>query len=172
MRLGWGKNGNQEGIGSYDYLSKSNIDPVTGAISIYNIAPSSLTWETTTQTNIGIDAGFLNNRLTFTGDFYVKKTNSILVNYPVASQPVSSVPVNGASMQNIGEEFLISSRNIFSKDLNWSTDLNISFNQNKVLDIGMGIPSMPSFGNIYERGNAINLIQGYGLGEYVHVGNR
>jgi TonB-linked SusC/RagA family outer membrane protein len=166
LRIGWGKNGNQEGIGSYDFLSKSNIDPVTGSISIANIAPESLTWETTTQTNVGIDAGFLNNRITFTGDFYVKKTNSILVNYPVASQPVSSVPVNGASMQNIGEEFQISSKNISTKDFKWSTDFNISFNQNKVLNIGMGIPAMPSFGSIYERGNAINLIQGYGLGEF------
>jgi TonB-linked SusC/RagA family outer membrane protein len=166
LRIGWGKNGNQEGIGSYDYISKSNIDPVSGAVTIGNIAPESLTWETTTQTNVGIDAGFLDNRITFTGDFYVKKTNSILVNYPVASQPVSSVPVNGASMQNIGEEFQISSRNFDTKDFKWNTDFNISFNQNKVLNIGMGIPSMPSFGGIYERGNAINLIEGYGLGEF------
>ncbi|MEO8823914.1 MAG: TonB-dependent receptor [Ginsengibacter sp.] len=166
LRVSWGKNGNQEGIGSYDYLSKSNIDPVTGAVSISNIAPASLTWETTTQTDVGIDAGFLQNRITFTGDFYVKKTNNILVNYPVASQPVSSVAVNGASMQNIGEEFLISSKNITTKDFNWNTSVNISFNQNKVLNIGMGIPSMPSFGNIYERGSAVNLIQGYGLGEF------
>jgi hypothetical protein len=96
----------------------------------------------------------------------VKKTNNILVNYPVASQPVSSVAVNGASMQNVGEEFLISSSNISNKDFKWNTSVNISFNQNKVLDIGMGIPSMPSFGSIYERGSAINLIQGYGLGEF------
>jgi hypothetical protein len=115
---------------------------------------------------VGIDAGFLNNRITFTGDFYVKKTNGILVNYPVASQPVASVPVNGASMQNIGEEFQISSRNFDTKDFKWRTDFNISFNQNKVLNIGMGIMSMPSFGSIYERGNAINLIEGYGLGEF------
>ncbi len=166
LRVGWGKNGNQEGIGSYDYLSKSNVNPIDGGISIGNIAPRSLTWETTTQTNVGIDAGFLNNRITFTGDFYVKKTKSILVNYPVASQPVSSVPVNGASMQNIGEEFLISTKNIRTKNFNWTTDFNISFNQNKVLDIGMGIPAMPSFGSIYERGNAVNLIAGYGLGEF------
>lgn len=166
LRAGWGKNGNQEGIGSYDYLSKSNINPVTGAVTISNIAPSSLTWETTTQTNIGIDAAFLDSRITFTGDFYIKKTKNILVNYPVASQPVSSVAVNGASMQNIGEEFLISSKNISTKDLNWNTSFNISFNQNKVLNIGMGIPSMPAFGSIYERGNAIDLIQGYGLGEF------
>lgn len=166
LRIGWGKNGNQEGIGSYDYLSKSNVDPVTGAISIANIAPESLTWETTTQTNAGIDASFLNNRITFTGDFYVKKTKNILVNYPVSSQPVSSVAVNGATMRNIGEEFLLSSKNISKNGLDWTTTFNISFNRNKVLDIGMGIPSMPAFGNIYERGNAINLIQGFGLGEF------
>ncbi len=166
LRIGWGKNGNQEGIGSYDYLSKSNIDPVTGGVSIANIAPASLTWETTTQTNIGIDAAFLDNRLTFTGDFYTKKTKNVLVDYPVASQPVSSVAINGGSMQNIGEEFLISSKNISSKDLSWNTSFNISFNQNKVLDIGMGITHMNGFGSVYERGNAIDLREGYGLGEF------
>lgn len=166
LRLGWGKTGNQEGIGSYDYLSKSNIDPVTGAVSIANIAPQSLTWETTTQTNVGLDASLFKNRITLSADFYVKKTNDILVNYPVASQPVSSVAVNGASMKNVGEEFSISSRNIDNKNFKWNTDFNISFNKNTVLDIGMGIPAMPSFGSIYERGSAVNLIQGYGLGEF------
>lgn len=166
LRIGWGKNGNQEGIGSYDYLPRSNIDAVTGGVSIGYIAPQSLTWETTTQTNIGIDAGFLDNRITFTGDFYVKNTGDILVNYPVASQPVTSVPVNGASMRNIGEEFMITTKNISTKSLTWNTSFNISFNQNKVMSIGMGIHSMPVFGGIYERGSAINLIQGYGLGEF------
>jgi hypothetical protein len=135
-------------------------------VSIGYIAPQSLTWETTTQTNIGIDAGLFDNRITFTGDFYVKNTDNILVNYPVASQPVSSVPVNGASMRNIGEEFMITTKNISTKSLTWNTSFNISFNQNKVTNIGMGILSMPVFGDIYERGSAINLIQGYGLGEF------
>ncbi|MEO9020916.1 MAG: TonB-dependent receptor [Ginsengibacter sp.] len=166
LRVGWGKNGNQEGIGSYDYLTYSSIDPVTGGVSIAHIAPESLTWETTTQTNIGIDAGFLDNRLTFTGDFYTKKTKKVLVHYPVSSQPVSFVEINGAMMQNVGEEFLISSKNIMTKNFNWSTSFNISFNQNKVLDIGLGIPHMNVFGSIYERGNAIELIRGYGLGEF------
>ena len=167
IRAGWGQNGNQEGIGSYSYLPLSKIDPITGAVTATTIAPQSLTWETSTQTNVGIDAIILNNRLSFTGDFYIKKTKNVLVNIPLPSQAgFSTAPVNAASMQNIGEEFLISSRNIVKGAIKWTTDLNISFNQNKILSIGEGIKFINGYGGVYARGNAIALVQGYGLGEF------
>ncbi|ANH84155.1 hypothetical protein A8C56_22705 [Niabella ginsenosidivorans] len=166
LRVSWGKNGNQEGIGSYSYLNTSTVDPVTGGLTINNIAPQNLTWETTTQSNIGLDAGFFNNRLSFTGDFYVKKTKNILVNIPVSSQVVAVVPVNAGAMQNTGAEFLLSSKNIAGKDFTWNTDFNISFNRNKVTEIGLGINTLNVFGGIYERDNAITLRTGYGLGEF------
>jgi TonB-linked SusC/RagA family outer membrane protein len=167
FRAGWGQNGNQEGIGSYSYLPLSNIDPITGAVTASTIAPQSLTWETSTQTDVGIDATLLNNRISFSGDFYVKKTKNVLVNIPLPSQAgFSTAPVNAASMQNIGEEFLISSKNIVNGDLRWSTDLNISFNQNKILSIGEGIKFLNGYGGVYARGNAIALVQAYGLGEF------
>src|SRR5579871_6526198 len=167
LRAGWGRNGNQEGIGSYSYLPLSTIDPITGAVTPSTIAPQSLTWETSTQTNVGVDATFLNNRLSFSGDFYIKKTKNVLVNYPLPSQAgFSTAPVNGATMQNIGEEFLISSKNIVKGDLRWNTDLSISFNKNKVVSIGEGISFLNAYGNVYARGNSIALVQGYGLGEF------
>jgi hypothetical protein len=105
--------------------------------------------------------------LSFSGDYYVKKTKNVLINIPLPSQAgFSTAPVNAASMQNIGEEFQISSRNIVSGPLKWNTDLNISFNQNKILSIGEGIKFMNGFGGVYARGNAIALVENYGLGEF------
>ena len=166
LRASWGKNGNQEGIDSYDYLSLNKIDPTTGATDINTIAPQSLTWEKTTQTNIGLDASFLNRRLTLTADFYVKNTKDVLVKVPVSGQIVSQLLLNSGSMRNTGQEFMLSSRNIVGKDLTWATDFNISFNQNKVLKIAQGISQLTAFGQIYEKGNAIVLREGYGLGQF------
>lgn len=167
LRAGWGQNGNQEGIGSFAYLPLSNIDPVTGATTAATIAPQSLTWETSTQTNIGIDASFLNSRLIFSGDFYIKKTKNVLYNVQLPSQAgFTTAPVNGANMQNIGEEFLLSSKNIVQGDLRWSTDFTISFNRNKITALVDGITFVNGYGNVYARGNAVALTQGYGLGEF------
>lgn len=167
LRAGWGQNGNQEGIGSFAYLPLSTIDPNTGAVTASTIAPQSLTWETSTQTNIGVDASFLNYRLTFSGDFYIKKTKNVLYNVQLPSQAgFSTAPVNGANMQNIGEEFLISSKNIVKGNLRWNTDFTISFNQNKITALVNGITFVNGYGSVYARGNAIALTQGYGLGEF------
>ena len=166
LRAGWGQNGNQEGIGSYEYLSLTDIDPQTGATSPATIAPQDLRWETSTQTDIGIDASFLGGRLNFTGDYYIKKTKDVLVRVPLSSQIVESVLLNMGSMQNKGAEFVISSKNVVKRDFTWGTDFNISFNRNKILTIGNGISFLNAYGYIYERGNAIALVQGYGLGEF------
>src|SRR5205085_831082 len=125
-----------------------------------------LRWETTTQSNIGVDAGFLNRRISFSADFYVKKTKDVLVRIPLSGQIVSSVLLNSGSMQNVGTEFTISSKNIVKKDLTWTTDFNISFNKNKVTSIGNNLALLGGFGEIYERGFAIALAKGYGLGQF------
>ncbi len=167
LRAGWGQNGNQEGIGSFAYLPLYNVDPVSGAPTGRTEAPQSLTWETSTQTNIGIDAGFLNSRLLFSGDFYIKKTKNVLYAVQLPSNSgYATAPVNGASMQNIGEEFLLSSKNIVKGDLRWSTDFTISFNRNKITALVDGITFVNGYGNVYARGNAVALTQGYGLGEF------
>jgi TonB-linked SusC/RagA family outer membrane protein len=166
LRGGWGKNGNQEGIGSYEYLSLSNINASTGTITPATIAPDDLRWETTTQSNVGIDATFLDRRITFSADFYVKKTEDVLVRIPLSGQIVSSVLLNSGSMQNVGQEFVISSKNIIKKDFSWTTDFNISFNKNKVTSIGNNLSLLGGFGEIYERGFAIALAKGYGLGQF------
>lgn len=171
LRAGWGQNGNQEGIGSYAYLPLSNVTvsngSSSGAVNPVSVAPQSLTWETSTQTNVGLDATFLNNRLSFSGDFYVKKTRNVLYNVILPSQAgFADAPVNGASMQNIGEEFLISGKIMERRDFRWTTDFTISFNQNKLTSLPAGLTLVPDYGSVYARGNAIALATGYGLGEF------
>lgn len=80
LRGGWGQTGNQSGIGDYSYLQRYNInripwfeegnDHAVPGISQANLRTSDLKWETTSQTNIGLDLTVLNNRLTFSMDYY------------------------------------------------------------------------------------------------------
>ena len=90
----------------------------------------------------------------------------MLIRVPLSGQIVPSVLMNRGSMQNIGEEFLISSKNIVSKDFTWTTDFNISFNKNKVTSLGGDLNFLTGYGYIYERGYAVRLEKGYGLGEF------
>ena len=176
IRVGWGQNGNQEGIGSYEYLPLSGVrlsnDSTTGGLYNRTVAPQTLTWETSSQTNIGVDASFLNNRFTFSGDFYIKKTRNVLYNLILpSSSGFPNAPFNGANMQNIGEEFLLTSKNIVKGDFRWSTDFNISFNQNKVNSLIYGIKTVPNYGDVSINGAgtpkyAISLATGRGLGEF------
>ncbi len=179
LRVGWGKNGNQEGIGSYGYLSLYPLilsnDPATNGTPNYGLAtsaPMDLTWEKSTQTNIGVDAAFLNGRVNFSGDFYIKKTKDILWNVPLPAQSgYKNAPFNGAEMRNIGTEFLVSTRNIVRGDFRWSTDFTISFNRNKVTRLLYGIQNSPVYGDVSLNGagtpqRAISLATGYGLGEF------
>lgn len=169
LRAGWGQNGNQEGIGSYEYLPLSTISSTDASIATSTIAPKSLKWETSTQTDVGIDATTFANRVSFSADFYYKKTRDILVNIPLPAQSgYSSAPINGASMRNSGEEFQISTKNVVHGPVRWTTDFNLSFNQNKVLTLPAGLTYITQgYGNTYARGSATILTIGRGLGEFI-----
>jgi len=177
LRVGWGKNGNQEGIGSYAYLplydvTVSNDTATNGSLKPATAAPLTLTWEKSTQTNIGVDAALFNGRVNFSADFYVKNTKDILWDVPLPAQSgFPNAPINGATMRNIGEEFLISTRNIVRGDLKWSTDFTISFNQNKVTGLLYNVQNSPVYGDVSLNGagtpqHAISLATGHGLGEF------
>ncbi len=142
IRGGWGQTGNQSGVGDYGYLQlrnitrqnwwetgKANALPIT---SPANMSNSELTWETTTQTNIGVDFTVLNNRLTFTADAYYKHTTDLLMDVPLGpTASFSDIYRNEGEMENKGIEFGINSKNLVG-NFKWDTDFNISFNKNKV----------------------------------------
>jgi TonB-linked SusC/RagA family outer membrane protein len=142
IRGGWGQTGNQSGIGDYAYLQNYTITRQNWweegkanamvTLSPANMANRDLTWETTTQTNLGVDFSLLNNRLQLIADVYYKRTTDLLMDVPLPSTSnVSSVTRNEGEMENKGLEFTVSSRN-FVKAFKWDTDFNISFNRNKL----------------------------------------
>ncbi len=146
IRGGWGKTGNQDGVGDYAYLQRYNIHRVpwfedgnataVPTISQANLRTRDLTWETTTQTGVGIDLAVLNNRIEFSADWYYKKTTDMLmwVSLPSGSAAASSIQRNEGEMTNKGFEFSITSRN-FTGDFSWTTSLNMSFNKNKLTNL-------------------------------------
>jgi TonB-linked SusC/RagA family outer membrane protein len=147
IRGGWGKTGNQSGIGDYAYLQRYNIQRLPwwetiGGVYVYanavpgleiaNMKNSDLTWETTTQSNLGIDFTILKNRINLTIDAYYKYTTNLLMNVPLPStSPVSSITRNEGEMSNRGLEFALNTKNLIRK-FQWETDFNISFNRNRV----------------------------------------
>lgn len=149
IRGGWGKTGNQNGIGDYAYLQRYNINRVDWTVegnenAVPNISPANLRtkdlkWETTTQTNIGFDFTAFNNRLTVSFDWYYKHTKDMLMNVSLpasGSSVASTIQRNEGEMTNKGVEFTISSRNLVG-EFEWTTDFNMSFNRNKLTKLAL-----------------------------------
>ena len=142
LRVGWGQQGNQSGLADYawvqmyginysDWTQAANADAVPTLGSKTNIGNKDLTWETTTQTNVGIDWSMFNGRLSVTLDGYYKYTKNLLMNVPLPA-PNPSIYRNEGEMSNWGLELALSSVNIDRNDWRWTTDFNISTNRNRL----------------------------------------
>jgi TonB-linked SusC/RagA family outer membrane protein len=163
LRGSWGKVGNDQGIGDYSYLKLYQIT-AQNSYTLSQPANQDLSWEKTTQTNIGLDLTLFNNRVTFTADAYLKKTNDLLINVQLPTSTGLDVQaLNVGSMENKGLEFALSTKNFQGNKFTWSTDLNISFNKNKVTDLGTTTQSL-DFGGLYERDAAVRVVVGRPLG--------
>jgi len=149
IRAGWGQTGNQSGIKDYAYLQNYTINRLDWTQAKYtNAVPNieaankrseNLTWETTTQTNVGLDLSLWNGRLIFNADYYYKRTKDMLmfIELPAQGGTVSTkMQRNEGEMTNKGFEFSLSSRNI-QGDFSWNTDFNISFNRNKLTKLAL-----------------------------------
>ncbi len=147
LRFGWGQTGQQEGIGDYNYYA--NYSMSTGVVGSYydtagdgtlarpNAYNPDLKWETTTTTNVGLDYGFLNNRITGTIDFYYKKTKD-LINYAsvaAMSNFRNQVNQNIGSMRNTGIEFSIDYKAITTDDMTLTLGYNLTYNDNEITDL-------------------------------------
>lgn len=175
VRVGWGINGNQNGIGNYSYLASmksSKVSPTTDnlypglAISPYSAANKELTWEKTTQWNAGLDLTLFDSRLIFAFDIYYKKTTDLLltVSLPDNVNLPGGITRNDGEMSNKGLEISASSQNLKGK-FQWNTDLNISFNRNKLTKLGLN--KIYYYAEMYEtKENAIILKEGLPLGSF------
>ena len=169
LRGSWGIVGNSQ-IGPYAYLgtvapSGSYViggNVVAGYLPV-SLENRSLKWETTKQTDIGIDMAVLDSRILFTADYYYKKTTGLLLNSPVpSSSGYTSALKNIGDLQNKGTEFQLITKNLVG-NFKWNSDFNISFNRNKILNIAGGVIND---GPIDERGNTSIAKAGVPLGTF------
>ncbi|MEQ6118015.1 TonB-dependent receptor [Reichenbachiella sp. MALMAid0571] len=146
FRVGWGITGNQ-GVAPFStvanftstayYYSDDNNNPLV-ALQVNNLANSSLTWETTENTNLGLDFAMFDARISGSIDVYKKTTKDLLNNKSIGtSTGFSSILVNRGSLENKGIELSLSAV-VFEND-NWSISLggNIAFNKGKILDLNL-----------------------------------
>ena len=177
LRVGWGKTGNQSGISDYAYLEMLNIQRIpwweTGNDrAVVNISPANmrnrdLTWETTTQSNVGVDLTILKNKIVVSADAYYKYTTDLLMNVPLpGGLDFSNIYRNEGEMKNRGLEFTLNTRNIETHDFAWTTDFNISFNKNEVTKLSL--QKIYYFANTSESTseNVVRMTEGQPLGMF------
>lgn len=141
LRASWGQLGNNR-IGNYAYHPTYALNQnysfngtVHGGIAQTALTDESIKWEETTTTDIGIDAGFLENKITFTADYFVRTTDGILVGLPVPqfigakSNPI----VNLASMENKGVETVLGYRGSVGQ-VRFNVSANLTILNNKVTE--------------------------------------
>ncbi|WEK37141.1 MAG: TonB-dependent receptor [Candidatus Pseudobacter hemicellulosilyticus] len=170
LRVGWGKTGNDEGIGDYNYYPLFVPDGL-GGIEFKNLPKPGLTWEKTDQTNIGLDMSFLNNRISIVLDGYIKKTTDLLVSVqPPPSSGFEPQVYNVGAIENKGFEFSVNALAV-NTNLKWTINANFSTNRNRVTDLGEFTRTL-SYAGVYERGDAIRVEKGRPLGAmYGYVSN-
>ncbi len=171
LRASWGQLGNEKIWSSYagtDILSVGSANYVwnnqmyTGSALAY-VANKDLSWETTTQWNLGLDLTLFKS-LNFSGDFYIKETSDILMQLPVSSTfGFTEDPwQNAGKVRNIGAEFSVSYSKMITRALELNGGFNLSFNKNEILDLkGLSPILDDSKGILLQEGKPINTLYGY-----------
>jgi TonB-linked SusC/RagA family outer membrane protein len=146
LRLGYGITGQQEGINNYDFLSVYSISSQSASYQFGNsyyqmYRPSgynpAIKWEQTATSNVGLDYGFLNNRISGTIDVYYKKTKDLLNSVPQpAGTNFSAYQLeNVGDMNNKGVEFNINTQPIRNSGVTWDVAFNITYNKNTITNL-------------------------------------
>ncbi|WP_201781622.1 SusC/RagA family TonB-linked outer membrane protein [Lentimicrobium saccharophilum] len=157
IRGGYGVTGNFQGLSDqaafalWSYYRRDPTDPLSGP-GIYQLSYGNpdLKWETTRQTNLGLDLTMFDGKVLFTFDAYHKQTVDVLLNVQLTSSlPVSSILTNAGEIINKGLEFSLNTVNIDNRELNWTTEFNLSFNKNEVANLKY--TPVYYFGSIYSN---------------------
>ena len=181
LRGSWGRNGNISVLSNYPYTAaiakgsswyQYGVDQIG---SVYGSAPDklanpSLTWETSEQIDFGIDARFLNNRLTFGFDYFDKRTKDLLFSVSIPSElGFTTVVTNGGNVLNRGLEFELGWRDRIG-DFSYGISANFSSLHNEVLELAEGAtPTYKSDASstnyqirtAFEEGHSIWYLNGY-----------
>jgi len=146
LRSSYGKVGNIGGLGNFASLStfNSGLYGSAGTVGYSQAGNPNLTWETSKKTDVGLNFGLFNDRLTAEIGYYNSNNNGLLlfVPQPPSAGLPSNIPTNIGSMYNRGFEFDIKYNVVQNKDFSWSTSFNLSTNDNKVLSLAPGITNI------------------------------
>jgi TonB-linked SusC/RagA family outer membrane protein len=168
LRASWGKLGNQNIGAVYPYIPTVSTGQnyqfggvVDGGVAPVNGTNAAVTWETTTETNLGLDAGFLNSKLTLTADYFIKNTTGILSNIPVgATYGLAAPVVNASSVQDKGWELALAYHNKAGA-FTYGVSGNVSFVSNVVTSLGPSPSPEINGAYITKVGLPINSFWGY-----------
>ena len=180
LRASWGQLGNQD-IGNYSNQTVVSTnsryffgaDALAPAAVVNSLGNPNLRWERTTQSNIGVDLSFLQNKITFTADYWIKNTDGILVRTPISTVTGfardSGPYQNAAELQNKGLEFLLGYRG--SKgELKYGVSANLSAVKNKVVSLGAGTSIINLLENVYYSGTFVRTMPGLPMSHfYGHI---
>ena len=163
FRLSWGKNGN-ENIGNFRYTANVALNNNyvfggygNGQLLVLGSKPSGtpnadLKWEESEQYDVGLDFGFFNSALTFTVDYFYKKTNGMLKEMAIPSYLGESKPWgNVGSMKNEGVEFELGYK-LVKNDWSFSVQANLSYLKNELIDLG-NADGYETMDNVHQIGN-------------------
>ncbi len=167
LRGSWGKLGNQTIVGNYPYIATiasgqnySFGDGIASGVAPVNGANPDIRWETTTSTDIGLDAAFLKGKISFTADYFVRNTDHVLLDIPVGGVYGFNPPVqNAGAVQNKGFEFDLGYHGR-SNGFTYDILANASFIKNTVTNLAGTDPIINGY-TFMKVGYPINSFYGY-----------
>ena len=169
IRASYGVAGNNR-IGNYSAIGLLGTgfyptgDALQNIVNPSTIPNPNLGWEKVLQSNLGFDLGLFNNRIRVEGDFYHSKSIDLLLNVPVPTiTGYASQIRNVGKVLNKGMEFLLSTKNIVGR-FSWSSDFNIAFNKNEVLEVGPG--GQPIYASAPNANNSFITRPGYPIASF------
>jgi TonB-linked SusC/RagA family outer membrane protein len=169
LRASYGVNGNS-GIGNYDwfrlYSYGSNYNQQLGS-SPSNVGDSNLTWELNKPFNVGIDVGVLQNRIQLSVDYYVRRSEDLLMDMPLSlTSGFTRATRNVGAMENKGIEISLHAVPVRIKNFEWAVDFNYAKNKNKITSLPGGNDIITNSVFILREGSSI---QSYYVREYAGV---
>jgi len=172
LRASWGQLGNQEiGIYPFSSLVQTGIqvypfgDQIATGAKVVETGNDKIKWETTTQTDVGLELSFLEDRISFLADYYVKRTDDILVRVPLPQTAGAFTPpfVNAGTVENKGLELALNYRKS-GGTISYEVGANIATVNNKVISLAGTEPLLGGFG--LSDGPITRTEPGYPLGSF------
>jgi TonB-linked SusC/RagA family outer membrane protein len=142
LRGSFGETGNQ-GIGDYARLTLASGAPYDGEAGIAGaqLGNAALKWESTREIDLGADITTLRGRVSLIADYYSRNTDNLLVQRPIASvSGYTAVWDNIGAIRNAGLDLSLHTENVETKHVQWTSDLNVTRNRNRVTELYAGQP--------------------------------